>query len=222
VIQGDFMNLTAPSKRRSFLKLSAASLLIAPVAKAAAICVGVTPEQTEGPFYPVQDQNDKDWDLVRVKGQTRDAQGDVIFVRGQILDENCVPVSAALVEIWQACNSGRYNHPNDPNQAPLDPLFQYWGRAITNAQGKYEFRTIIPGAYPADETWWRPPHIHYKVHKRGYMELTTQLYFEGHKLNAQDKILQKLSSSDQAKVVRPVAQVGADRVMGFDLTIRKV
>src|SRR5690606_27978102 len=70
----------------------------------------------------------------------------------------------------------------------LDPDFQYWGRSTTNALGEYDFKTIIPGHYPLDPRLtgrrpsgprqFRPPHIHFKVHARGYLSLTTQMYFD--------------------------------------------
>lgn len=210
-------------KRRSFLKLGVTSLVaVGSMAKAAELCLGPTPPQTEGPFYPVKDQADKDWDLVSVKGRSQLAQGEIIFIQGQVLDVDCKPVANTLVEIWQACVSGKYNHASDPNTAPLDPNFQYWGRAVTDAEGRYMFRTIKPGAYPADDTWWRPAHVHYKAHKHGYIELTTQLYFEGDRYNSTDKILQRLTRSEQEKVVRPITVTSnGDKVVTFNLTIEK-
>jgi protocatechuate 3,4-dioxygenase beta subunit len=218
------MKIDKAFQRRSFLKLGVTSLVaIAPMAKAAELCLGPTPQQTEGPFYPIKDQADKDWDLVAVKGRKHEAQGEIIFIQGQVLDVDCQPVAGVLVEIWQACTSGKYNHPNDPNPAPLDPNFQYWGRAVTDAEGRYMFRTIKPGAYQADETWWRPPHVHYKAHKRSYTELTTQLYFEGEAYNNADKILQKLPRAEQEKVIRPITvSSNGEKVVTFDLTIEKV
>ena len=163
---------------------------------------GPTPPQTEGPFYPVNDQLDKDNDLVYVQGANAMAQGEVVYIHGQVTDTNCVPVPGALVEIWQACVTGRYNHPADPNTGVgLDPNFQYWGKTIADQNGEYIFRTIIPGAYPATPDWDRPPHIHCKVQKRGFHELTTQMYFGGHPLNATDRILQSMSDIDKRKVV---------------------
>jgi protocatechuate 3,4-dioxygenase beta subunit len=160
-----------------------------------------TPAQTEGPFYPVVDQVDTDSDLVQISGGQSGAKGKIIIVDGIITDQNCNPVSGALVEIWQACESGRYNHPSDTNTAPLDPNFQYWGKAVTDKQGRYRFRTIIPGAYPADTDWIRPPHIHFKVSRLGHIELITQMYFSGESLNDKDLILKRLKLSDQSKVI---------------------
>lgn len=190
-------------KRRQFLQIGVGSLMAAGVAKAADVCAP-TPQQTEGPFYPVKDQKDKDWDLTQVAGRRGSALGEVIWVGGVVRDQNCDPVEGALVEIWQACASGKYDHPQDPNTAPLDPNFQYWGKAITDTKGQYVFKTIKPGSYPAAPGWVRPPHIHYKVTKLGFIELTTQLYFAGDALNSRDEILKRLKPTEQEQVVRPV------------------
>ncbi len=69
-------------------------------------------------------------------------------MRGIVQDLSCRPVAGVNVEIWQACASGRYNNERDPNPAPLDPNFRYWGETFTDAAGAYEFKTILPGAYP--------------------------------------------------------------------------
>lgn len=193
--------------RRHLLKsglLSSAALLSLPsLAQAQGFCGRgeKTPRQAKGPFYPVVDQVDTDADLIFVNGSKTQAKGKVVIIEGMLRDQACQPVPGALVEIWQACESGRYDHPSDPNTAPVDPEFQYWGKAVTNVAGIYRFRTIIPGAYPADTDWMRPPHIHFKVSKLGYSELITQMYFKGEEYNAKDLILQNLSKEDQGKVV---------------------
>lgn len=193
--------------RRSLLKFgagAAASLvtLNSLTAESAELCSRIlTPAQTEGPFYPIVDQLDTDSDLIFVQGSNRAAKGEVVIVEGLVRDQNCNPVQGALVEVWQACKSGRYDHPSDPNTAELDPDFQYWGKAVTDQNGFYRFRTIIPGAYPADVGWMRPPHIHYKISKRGYMELITQMYFSGNSLNNRDRILKRLRPEQQNEVV---------------------
>lgn len=187
-------------------------------------CRATTPQQPKGPFYPVVDQLDKDSDLVAVTGKNSVARGEVVIVEGQVIDQNCRPVAGVLVEIWQACESGRYDHPSDPNTAPLDPNFQYWGKAISDSQGNYRFRTIIPGAYPADKDWIRPPHIHFKISKLGYRELITQMFFSGQPLNDQDLILQDLTREEQQKVIVEFKTVsGKPHPVGvFDIAIRKL
>jgi protocatechuate 3,4-dioxygenase, beta subunit len=181
----------------------------------AALCGGKTPAQTEGPFYPIEDQLDKDSDLTFVNGKLGKAQGQVIYIGGTVMDENCQPVSGAVVEIWQACHTGRYNHPSDTNPADLDTNFQYWGQATTDGYGNYLFKTVLPGAYQASPDWMRPPHIHFKVHKLGFRELTSQLYFsEFADLNSRDLILRGLRPSEQQKVIVELNDSSPDRESG--------
>lgn len=215
--------------RRNWLKntaLSAGALGIAasgPV-KAALESCGLTPAQTEGPFYPVNDQADKDNDLTLVSGKSEQAKGEIIFLKGIVQDDQCRPVSNALVEIWQACASGKYNHPGDPNTAELDPNFQYWGRSVTNKKGEYAFKTVRPGHYRATDTWMRPAHIHMKVHRRGFEELTTQVYFSDDRYNEGDRILQALPADERARVVVDFrANLSDEAPEGrFNITIRSV
>lgn len=186
-----------------------------------------TSQQPEGPFYPRHEQADKDYDLTLIEGHKEQAQGEVIHLGGQILDEHCQPVPGALVEIWQANTHGRYRHENDPNPAPLDPHFQGWGKVNTDEQGHYQFKTIIPGAYPVNRRWWRPPHIHFKVAKRGYHEMTTQMYFAGQKLNKKDWILQRVPKEEQAKVIVELEENSRDLEPGakrcrFDIALLRI
>lgn len=184
--------------RRNLLKMGAtAAVSLVAIEKALAL----TPTQPKGPFYPVVDQVDTNSDLIYVGDSKQSARGDIVIIEGIVTDQRKRPVAGALVEIWQACETGRYNHPADPNTAELDPNFQYWGKAVTDKNGFYRFRTIVPGAYPADTNWIRPPHIHYKVAKLGYVELITQMYFADNDLNTQDLILQRLSPEEQNEVI---------------------
>lgn len=165
-----------------------------------------TPAQTSGPFYPRQKPVDGDIDLTVIAGQAERAEGEVVTVSGQVVDEDLRPVAGALVEIWQANTHGRYHHEADPNPAPEDPAFEGFGEVRTDAEGRYRFRTIVPGAYPADENWWRPPHIHFKVAKRGYHELVTQMYFEGEELNDVDHLLNGVPEDDRKRLVVAFAE----------------
>lgn len=208
--------------RRSLLKNSAAAF--SGVLLTSKVLQAKTPAQPEGPFYPVVDQIDKDADLIRVDGKSQIAAGKIVIVSGRVIDQNNQPVTNARVEIWQACDSGKYDHPADPNTAPLDPNFQYWGIAQTNNLGEYKFRTIIPGTYPAGSGWVRPPHIHFKISALGYIELITQMYFAGETLNDNDLIFKRLSKSDQNKVVvNFIAQENEKHPIGiFNIEIEKI
>ncbi len=218
---------TINSQRRKFLSFSAigAMGLLSQHVLAKQVCA-LTPEQTEGPFYPITDQPDKNNDLTVLLNSTQTAEGRIVVVQGVVRNTDCEPVQGVLVEIWQACHSGRYNHPSDPNTAPLDPNFQYWGECITNEKGEYSFKTIQPGSYPATDSWTRPPHIHFKATKRGFHELTTQMYFLGEKYNDTDRILQDLTKEEQDQVVidmqTQTSEWGVLPTGQFDLTLRSV
>lgn len=191
-------------------------------------CAAATPPQTSGPYYPTHDRDDEDPDLTQVRGHAERATGAVIYVEGRVLDEACRPVPEALVEIWQANHWGRYDHEGDAgNPRPLDPHFQGWAEMRTDSEGRYRFKTIKPGSYPVEGDWVRPPHIHFKVARRGYHELITQLYFAGDPLNQPDQILQALPSEERERVTVPLqpappgSEAGA-RLCVFEITLRKV
>lgn len=213
-------------ERRKFLKTLAGLGAVAVGSKVAAaeLCTK-TPAQTSGPFYPGEDQFVAENDLTRVPGAADRAAGEVIYVRGLVQDQNCRMVKDVNVEIWQACASGRYNNDKDPNPAPLDPNFKYWGETFTDAHGQFEFKTIKPGAYPADTNWDRPPHIHVRVAKRGYKDLITQMYFKGDPLNDEDLILRAVPEALRASVIvdfQPVVGDPTAKEGHFVITIEKI
>lgn len=133
-----------------------------------------TPEQTPGPFYPSVLPEDRDADLVVIKGREARAQGTVLLLSGRVTDTNSTPVGDALVEIWQADSYGRYLLPKDGGPGRRDPNFQGYGQARTDATGAYGFRTIRPVPYES-----RPPHIHFKITHASYRPLVTQMYVVG-------------------------------------------
>ncbi len=121
------------------------------------------------------------------------AIGERIIVHGTITDEDGRPVPHTMVEIWQANATGRYNHPGDTHDAPLDPHFFGKGRVYTDENGYYKFITIKPGAYPWGNHYnaWRPNHIHYSYFGPGFASrLITQMYFPGDPLLELDPIYQ--------------------------------
>lgn len=186
--------------RRKILGLGLASLGTLITRKALAADVSPNAQQPEGPFYPTRNRKDKDNNLVKSGKQSRAVRGEKILFWGRVVDQNDKPVVNALVEIWQACESGRYDHPEDADDArPLDPNFQYWGLCHTDAEGNYLFYTIVPGNYPAAADWVRPSHIHMHVQRLGYAELTTQAYFAGNPYNGGDKILSALPTEEQRR-----------------------
>jgi protocatechuate 3,4-dioxygenase beta subunit len=155
-----------------------------------------TPDQILGPFYPTGTTPIQGTDLVALPGRAGRAQGQVIHVMGRVLNIHGQPLAGARVELWQANTHGRYTHPNDQNPAPLDPNFEGFGVQVADAEGRYHFKTIKPGSYPAGPTLVRPPHIHFEVIAR-HERLITQMYFAGEPLNDKDPFLQSVTGKDR-------------------------
>ncbi|MEY3393830.1 MAG: hypothetical protein RL346_66 [Verrucomicrobiota bacterium] len=179
-----------------------------------------TPAQTEGPFYPVMALKDKDFDLTRIEGQEGTALGRIITIIGKVSDTDGNAIEGATVDLWQANAAGRYRHPHESNTAPLDPNFQGWAVVPSGKSGEFRFKTIVPGAYPASKGWFRPPHIHFKVTKLGYLELTTQMYFPGEKWNDTDRILQRLPETERALLIANLVDGQVD-TYSFNMVLEK-
>ncbi|MCX7366430.1 MAG: protocatechuate 3,4-dioxygenase subunit beta [Alphaproteobacteria bacterium] len=129
--------------------------------------------------------------------------GERIIVQGRVLDENGKPVPEALVEIWQCNASGRYHHPGDQHDAPLDPNFYGGGRARADGDGRYKFITIKPGAYPwkNHHNAWRPAHIHFSLFGPAFAtRLITQMYFPNDPLLAIDPIYNSVPEGARARL----------------------
>src|SRR3970282_1042956 len=156
---------------RSMIALAGA-LVLAGAAWAASLAP--TPEQTLGPFYPSVLPEDRDADLLVIKGRADRAQGTVLHLTGRVTDTSGAPVADALVEIWQSDAYGLYRLPKDGPPGQRDPNFQGYGRARTDAAGAYRFRTIHPVPYGS-----RPPHIHFQVTHPRFRALVTQMYVVG-------------------------------------------
>lgn len=143
-----------------------------------------TAPQPRGPFYPLALPLDSDNDLTRIEGKTGQASGTIVDITGQVLSPAGMPLSAVRVEIWQVNAWGRYHHPHDPQDKPMDPFFQGFGHTVTGADGGYRFRTIRPVAYPG-----RAPHIHFALSGADGEPFYTQMYVAGAAENAGDFLL---------------------------------
>jgi protocatechuate 3,4-dioxygenase beta subunit len=155
----------------------------------------------------------------------RPAIGQLMRVSGRILDEDAKPLGGAVVELWQANAAGRYYHPIDQREAPLNPNFVGSGRVRTDGEGCYSFFTIKPGAYPVPvkDTWWRPPHVHFSVlGPSSLSRLVTQIYFPGDPMNDWDRILNSIPDvTARSRLLAqqlPPAEVG-DGWLGFTFDI---
>ena len=154
--------------------------------------------------------------------------GERILVAGRIADEDGRPVAHTMVEIWQANAAGRYNHPGDTHDAPIDANFRGAGSVFTDADGNYSMQTIRPGAnpWPNGPNSWRPSHIHFSFFGPAFAtRLVTQMYFEGDPLLRLDPVFMAVpDAAARARLVAPldmeVTRPGFALGYRFDVVLR--
>ena len=148
-----------------------------------------TLSEITGPVFGDERLGELDHDLTRQhEGKPI---GERIILHGRVLDGDGRPVRNTLIEIWQANSAGRYSHAIDRHPAPLDPNFSGAGRCLTDAEGRYRFITVKPGAYPwrNHPNAWRAAHIHVSLFGPAFAtRLVTQMYFPADPLLFQDPI----------------------------------
>ena len=158
-----------------------------------------TLSEITGPLFTDIQLQPGENDLTRDPSTAKEAMGERIIVVGRVLDEDERPVPNTLIEIWQANAAGRYHHPIDQHNAPLDPNFTGAGRCVTNDKGEYRYLTIKPGAYPwlNHTNAWRPAHIHLSLFGPSFVtRLVTQMFFPNDPLLPLDPILSSVPSKD--------------------------
>ncbi len=147
-----------------------------------------TAEATIGPFFPGACIDIGANDLTKLRG--RNAKGLAIEITGRVVQEDGTPLPNVVLEIWQADANGIFIHPADPQARDADPNFLGWGRAATDPDGRYFFRTIKPGGYRMPDGTQRAPHINMLIMASGLMrQLHTVMFFDGEAANETDCVL---------------------------------
>jgi protocatechuate 3,4-dioxygenase alpha subunit len=168
-----------------------------------------TPSQTVGPYFHIG--TDEGFigaelvapdhpDAVRLYGTVRDGRGE--------------PVNDSMIEIWQANAAGRYAHPEDVrDELPLEDGFDGFGRACTDAEGRYEFLTVKPGSVPGPGGRPQAPHIEVSVFARGLLKrLVTRVYFPDEPdANEADPVLSAIEDPDARASLVAVEEDGGLR-----------
>jgi protocatechuate 3,4-dioxygenase beta subunit len=187
-------NLAILRRRHAIFALSA--LGAAPLAGAQVAPTRVTPSQTLGPFYPrdpLERPDETDADLLAFDGDRLLSRGVPLFLAGRTLDRRGNLLVQADVEIWQCDANAVYHHPAGGAMSERDPHFQGYGRARTDADGRFFFRTIKPVPYPG-----RTAHIHIRIAPRDGGSLATQLYLPDEPGNTRDFLFRQLSRDEKA------------------------
>ena len=180
-----------------------------------------------GPVFGHESVGVSDADLTINARKSAEPIGERILVTGRVVDENNSPLRNTLVEVWQANSAGRYIHVNDQHDAPIDPNFLGAGRCVTDADGRYKFYTIKPGAYPWGNhaNAWRPAHIHFSLFGPTIAtRLITQMFFPGDPLLALDPIFMSVPAAARNRLVAnfDLGATESGRALGyrFDIVLR--
>ncbi len=191
------------------------------------IALPQTLSELTGPVFGHDSVGPLDADLTKNARKNGEPLGERILVTGRVLDEDGRPVPHTLVEVWQANAAGRYVHLVDQHDAPLDPNFFGGGRCATDAEGRYRFYSVKPGAYPWGNhaNAWRPNHIHFSLFGPSYLtRLVTQMYFPGDPLLELDPIYQSAPPGARERMVArfsiDVTEPGFALGYVFDIVLR--
>lgn len=175
-----------------------------------------TPSQTVGPFYSIGLTDRAMNTLV-----SDDTPGQRIRIEGQVIDGDGNPVPDAMIEIWQANAAGRYNHPDDKQEKPLDQSFSGWGRSGSEPSGSYFFETIKPGPVPASAESAQAPHINVIVFARGMLvHAFTRIYFSDEPANETDSVLNSIDKGRRQTLIAKRREENEKVIYRFDIRLQ--
>ncbi|MFO1084812.1 MAG: protocatechuate 3,4-dioxygenase subunit alpha [Reyranellaceae bacterium] len=166
---------------------------------------GLTPSQTVGPFY---------WGTLvstcRAELAPPGVAGERIELALSLHDVDGAIVPDGVFEIWQANSHGRYSHPDDRRNLPLDAGFEGFGRASTDTKGVARFATVRPGRVPWPQGGLQAAHVNVSVFARGVLNrLATRLYFDGDPALADDPVLALVEPARRATLIARRDDAGA-------------
>lgn len=156
-----------------------------------------TTSQTVGPFFKIGLARLYCTDLASPQ-----VPGERVTIAGRVLDGDGQGVPDAILEVWQANAAGKYAHPEDTQQKPVEPSFTGFGRVPTADDGAFRFMTIKPGRVPGPGGTLQAPHLVVSVFMRGLLRrLITRIYFAEDPMNAQDFSLSRVEPSRRATLL---------------------
>jgi len=178
----------------------------------------------EGPYYPDKLPLDTDNDLIILNDATTPAVGAITHLTGRLLSPSGQPIRNAFIEIWQVDNTGSYVHTRGRQSTGNDKNFQGYGRFLTDAEGRYYFRTIKPIPYTLQGTY-RTAHTHVAVSRSGKRVFTTQMLVDGEPGNAKDNILRNLKPAELKTLLVPFKPMVGSKIgeltATFDIVLGK-
>ncbi len=159
------------------------------VAPSSAFGCQLTPTLANGDeHYPGKGKVEKSNKLIQPAGKAVLAEGERFFFMGRIMDERCMPVQGAHIELWQTDGKGQYNLATKGQLMAPSAAFAGSGTAVTNNLGEFQFDTIFPGPYED-----RAPHLHMRISHPDLIPLTTEVFFRNDRRNIADSRLMAMS-----------------------------
>lgn len=156
-----------------------------------------TTSQTVGPFFKIG----LNW-LYRDNLTGEGISGERVTIEGRVVDGDGIPVPDAFLEIWQANSFGKYDHPEDTQDKPLDPNFRGFARVPVNSDGTFRFATIKPGSVPGPNGKEQAPHLLISIFMRGILRrLVTRMYFPENPANANDPVLNLVEPARRSTLI---------------------
>lgn len=135
------------------------------------------------------------------------AQGATCYVKGQVRAAHGAPIPDAWLDVWQSDEAGFYDVQVPDNGDGGDPVHRARGRLKTDAEGNFNFRSILAESYPVPHDGpvgrmlaatgrhpWRPAHLHFMIKAPGYETLITHVFREGDKYLDSDAVFGVRSS----------------------------
>jgi protocatechuate 3,4-dioxygenase alpha subunit len=151
-------------------------------------------------------------------------KGERIRIEGRVIDGSGTPLRDVLIEIWQANAAGRYNHPADRQNKPIDKTFRGWGRGCSDFKtGVWAFDTIKPGSVMGRNNRPMAPHINFWIVARGInVGLSTRMYFSDEQAaNARDPVLNLIEWEVRRKTLIATREERKGHVVyRFDINIQ--
>ncbi len=154
-------------------------------------------------------------DLVRPTGKPDDAEGQVVFLTGKVLDANCTPLPDVLVELWQPDPFSRFLIPTAGDMASPVMMFAGAGKTYTGEDGTFSFRTLFPGTLRICQkrdrrgrcisSLERAPFFNIRIagkQMRGAVSMAA--FFENDRRNPTDPVYKKLSAAGKQQLTLKV------------------